>query len=79
MFRQVEYEEPIVFCVDSSVIFVRIVVNRRLKGSFSGVTGVGAGVTVMQKVWRSLQAFGNIAFAYGFVIILLEIQASHQS
>jgi hypothetical protein len=31
----------------------------------------------MQKVWRNLQAFGNIAFAYGFSIILLEIQACH--
>jgi hypothetical protein len=72
-----EYEEPIVFWVDSSVIFVRIAVNKRLKGSISGVTGVGAGDTVMQKVWRSLQAFGNIAFAYGFAIILLDIQASH--
>ncbi|KAF0891762.1 hypothetical protein E2562_010956 [Oryza meyeriana var. granulata] len=28
----------------------------------------------MQKVWRTLQAFGNIAFAYGFSFILLEIQ-----
>lgn len=52
-------------------------VNGGVKGSVSGVISAGAGVTVMQKVWRSLQAFGNIAFAYGFSIILLEIQASH--
>jgi hypothetical protein len=30
----------------------------------------------MQKLWRGLQAFGNMAFAYGFSIVLLEIQAS---
>jgi hypothetical protein len=28
----------------------------------------------MQKVWRSLQAFGDIAFAYSFSNILIEIQ-----
>ncbi|XP_012703759.1 amino acid permease 3 [Setaria italica] len=48
--------------------------NGRLRGSLAGVIGAGARVTLMQKVWRSLQAFGNIAFAYGFSIILLEIQ-----
>lgn len=47
------------------------------RGSLAGVIGAGARVTVMQKVWRSLQAFGNIAFAYGFSIILLEIQARY--
>ncbi|XP_062195030.1 amino acid permease 3-like [Phragmites australis] len=52
----------------------QIVANRGLKGSLTGVISAGAGVTTMQKVWRSLQAFGNIAFAYGFSIILLEIQ-----
>ncbi|TKW09702.1 hypothetical protein SEVIR_6G120100v4 [Setaria viridis] len=51
-----------------------IAANGRLRGSLAGVIGAGARVTLMQKVWRSLQAFGNIAFAYGFSIILLEIQ-----
>jgi hypothetical protein len=31
-------------------------------------------VTSMQKLWRSLQALGAIAFAYSFSIILIEIQ-----
>ncbi|KAF8654951.1 hypothetical protein HU200_061383 [Digitaria exilis] len=56
-----------------------IVANRGLRGSMAGVIGAGASVTSMQKVWRSLQAFGNIAFAYGFSIILLEIQDTIKS
>jgi len=56
-----------------------IAVHRGPKGSLAGVIGAGAGVTLMQKVWRSLQAFGNIAFAYGFSLILLEIQDTIKS
>ncbi|VAH93909.1 unnamed protein product [Triticum turgidum subsp. durum] len=44
-----------------------------IQGSLTGLS-VGPGVTSMQKVWRSLQAFGNIAFAYSYSIILIEIQ-----
>ncbi|TVU26279.1 hypothetical protein EJB05_28818 [Eragrostis curvula] len=49
------------------------VANGGFKGSLTGVA-VGEGVTATQKVWRSLQAFGNIAFAYSYSIILIEIQ-----
>ncbi|PUZ50650.1 hypothetical protein GQ55_6G075200 [Panicum hallii var. hallii] len=56
-----------------------IVANRGLRGSLAGIISTGARVTVMQKVWRNLQAFGNIAFAYGFSIILLEIQDTIKS
>jgi hypothetical protein len=31
-------------------------------------------VTGTQKIWRSLQALGAMAFAYSFSIILIEIQ-----
>ena len=48
--------------------------NGGVKGSLTGIS-IGT-VTPMQKVWRSLQAFGNIAFAYSYSIILIEIQAS---
>nr|CAB3482667.1 unnamed protein product [Digitaria exilis] len=41
-----------------------IIANRGLRGSVTGIMSAGASVTSMQKVWRSLQAFGNIAFAY---------------
>ncbi|CAO2175821.1 unnamed protein product [Urochloa humidicola] len=62
-----------------SLGIAEIVANRELRGSLTGIIGAGAGVTLMQKVWRSLQAFGNIAFAYGFSIILLEIQDTIKS
>ncbi|KAK1628278.1 hypothetical protein QYE76_002593 [Lolium multiflorum] len=47
--------------------------NGAIKGSLTGIS-VGVGITSMQKVWRSLQAFGDIAFAYSFSNILIEIQ-----
>ncbi|KAG0520312.1 hypothetical protein BDA96_08G063400 [Sorghum bicolor] len=43
------------------------------KGSLTGVS-IGAGVTSTQKIWHTLQAFGDIAFAYSFSNILIEIQ-----
>ncbi|KAG8082488.1 hypothetical protein GUJ93_ZPchr0014g46934 [Zizania palustris] len=58
----------------------QVISNRGVKGNITGIlVGAGGGVTLMQKVWRSLQALGNIAFAYGFSVVLLEIQASHHS
>ncbi|TVU36278.1 hypothetical protein EJB05_18206, partial [Eragrostis curvula] len=33
----------------------------------------------MDKVWRSLQAFGDIAFAYSYSLILIEIQDTIRS
>jgi branched-subunit amino acid ABC-type transport system permease component len=50
-----------------------IAANGGIKGSLTGIS-VGVGITSMQKVWRSLQAFGDIAFAYSFSNILIEIQ-----
>ncbi|WVZ95474.1 hypothetical protein U9M48_041235 [Paspalum notatum var. saurae] len=49
------------------------------RGTVAGVFASSSAATSMQKVWRSLQAFGNIAFAYGFSIILLEIQDTLKS
>jgi hypothetical protein len=54
------------------------VANGGFKGSLTGVN-VGDGITPMQKVWRSLQAFGNISFAYSYAYILIEIQANYLS
>jgi len=45
-----------------------------VQGSLTGIS-IGV-VTPMDKVWRSLQAFGDIAFAYSFSNILIEIQVS---
>ncbi|KAJ1265061.1 hypothetical protein BS78_08G049200 [Paspalum vaginatum] len=47
--------------------------NGAFRGSLTGVA-VGAGATVMQKVWRTMQALGNIAFAYSFSNVLIEVQ-----
>jgi len=54
---------------------MQTVANGGFQGSLTGIS-IGADVTPTQKVWRSLQAFGNIAFAYSYSIILIEIQAS---
>uniref|UniRef100_A0A803MV41 Amino acid transporter transmembrane domain-containing protein n=1 Tax=Chenopodium quinoa TaxID=63459 RepID=A0A803MV41_CHEQI len=43
--------------------------------SLTGVT-VGVDVTAADKVWRCFQAIGNIAFAYAYSNVLIEIQAS---
>lgn len=43
--------------------------------SIGTVTQAGT-VTSTQKIWRSLQALGAMAFAYSFSIILIEIQVS---
>lgn len=46
--------------------------NGKVKGSLTGIS-IGA-VTKTQKIWRSFQALGDIAFAYSYSIILIEIQ-----
>jgi len=51
---------------------VQVVANKGVQGSLTGIS-VGA-VTPVDKVWRSLQAFGDIAFAYSYSLILIEIQ-----
>ena len=46
--------------------------NRGVRGSLTGIT-VGT-VTQTEKVWRTMQALGDIAFAYSYSLILVEIQ-----
>jgi amino acid permease len=50
--------------------------NGGFMGSLTGIS-IGAGVTSTQKIWHTLQAFGDIAFAYSFSNILIEIQVSN--
>lgn len=57
--------------------------NKSFKGSLTGIS-IGAithagTVTPAQKLWRSLQALGAIAFAYSYSIILIEIQVRRLS
>jgi hypothetical protein len=54
-----------------------IAANGGFKGSLTGIS-IGADVTSTQKIWHSLQAFGDIAFAYSFSNILIEIQVSNR-
>ncbi|KAK1299831.1 Amino acid permease 3 [Acorus calamus] len=53
------------------------IANGGIKGSLTGIS-IGS-VTQTQKIWRSLQAFGDIAFAYSYSIILIEIQDTVKS
>ncbi|KAK1324225.1 Amino acid permease 3 [Acorus calamus] len=53
------------------------IANGGIKGSLTGIS-IGS-VTGTQKIWRSLQAFGDIAFAYSYSIILIEIQDTVKS
>ncbi|WMV31093.1 hypothetical protein MTR67_024478 [Solanum verrucosum] len=47
----------------------------KVQGSLTGVSG-GTG---MQKIWKSCQAVGAIAFAYSYSLILIEIQDTIKS
>lgn len=55
----------------------QVAANKTFKGSFTGIS-IGA-VTETQKIWRSFQALGDIAFAYSYSIILIEIQDTLKS
>ncbi|KAJ8762969.1 hypothetical protein K2173_023098 [Erythroxylum novogranatense] len=50
----------------------QVVENGKIKGSLTGIS-IGT-VSQTQKIWRSFQALGDIAFAYSYSIILIEIQ-----
>lgn len=47
-----------------------------MKTSLTGVS-VGDEVSSSQKIWSCFQAIGNIAFAYAYSLVLVEIQASY--
>lgn len=55
----------------------KVAENGKIKGSLTGVS-IGV-VTETQKVWRSFQALGAIAFAYSYSLILIEIQDTVKS
>ena len=44
-----------------------------MRTTLTGVT-VGVDVTGGEKVWRTFQALGDIAFAYSYSNVLIEIQ-----
>ena len=51
-------------------------VNGKFRGSLTGIS-IGM-VTQTDKIWRSFQALGDIAFAYSYSMILIEIQVIFQ-
>ncbi|KAL6899440.1 hypothetical protein ACP4OV_006098 [Aristida adscensionis] len=53
----------------------QVVENRTIKGSIAGVPMH----TTIQKVWRVAQAVGDIAFAFPYTIVILEIQDTLKS
>ncbi|OMP01204.1 Amino acid transporter, transmembrane [Corchorus olitorius] len=55
----------------------KVAENGGFKGSLTGIS-IGT-VTQAQKIWRSFQALGDIAFAYSFSVILIEIQDTVRS
>ncbi|KAH9668650.1 Amino acid permease 2 [Citrus sinensis] len=56
---------------------VQVAANGAFKGSLTGIS-IGT-VTQTQKIWRSFQALGDIAFAYSYSVILIEIQDTLKS
>lgn len=55
----------------------KVAANGHFKGSLTGVS-IGT-VTETEKVLRSFQALGNIAFSYSFSVVLIEIQDTIKS
>ncbi|XP_057948174.1 probable amino acid permease 7 [Malania oleifera] len=58
-----------------ALALAKVIENGRIKGSIGGV----AATTAVQKLWLIFQALGDLAFAYPFSIILLEIQDTLRS
>ncbi|KAK6945946.1 Amino acid transporter, transmembrane domain [Dillenia turbinata] len=56
----------------------KIAEGNHARTSLTGLT-VGVDVTSEEKVWKIFQALGNIAFAYAFSMVLVEIQASQDT
>ncbi|XP_062099242.1 amino acid permease 6-like [Humulus lupulus] len=56
----------------------KVVGGTHAKTTLTGVT-VGVDVTGSEKVWRTFQAIGDIAFAYAFSTVLIEIQDTLRS
>ncbi|XP_019196917.1 PREDICTED: amino acid permease 3-like isoform X2 [Ipomoea nil] len=52
--------------------------NGKIQGSLTGIS-VGSTVSELHKIWLSFQAFGAIAFAYSYSLILIEIQDTVKS
>lgn len=66
-----------IFLKCSELLFL-LTENGSVMGSMTGIS-IGAvtssgDVTELDKIWRTFQALGAIAFAYSYSLILIEIQ-----
>ncbi|KAE9610214.1 hypothetical protein Lal_00006649 [Lupinus albus] len=56
----------------------KVAETRTFKGSLTGIS-IGPNVSETQKIWRTSQALGDIAFAYSYAVVLIEIQDTVKS
>ncbi|KAL1552388.1 amino acid permease 8-like [Salvia divinorum] len=59
--------------IGAGLAFAKLVSGQGGGTSLSGIE-IGPGLSPSQKMWRVFTAFGDIAFAYSYSIILIEIQ-----
>ncbi|CAN6458429.1 unnamed protein product [Victoria cruziana] len=52
----------------------KVAMDGKIKGSLTGTEVNGGGMSFATKTWNSFQALGNIAFAYTYAVVLIEIQ-----
>ena len=62
----------LMFCLEILTLFLFVLETGKIKGNLTGISSGTA--TQSQKVWRNFQALGDIAFAYSYSMILIEIQ-----
>ncbi|KAF8411991.1 hypothetical protein HHK36_004550 [Tetracentron sinense] len=58
---------------------VKFASHNDVRGSLTGVKMGTQGISPSTKVWHSFQALGNIAFAYTYAVLLVEIQDTLKS
>ncbi|XP_031503733.1 amino acid permease 4-like [Nymphaea colorata] len=57
----------------------KVAMNGKLKGSLTGTEVNDGGMSLATKTWNAFQALGNIAFAYTYAVVLIEIQDTMKS
>lgn len=66
-----------VYKIIGSKKFVCVVTEDGIgKTSLTGIP-VGPDFSGMEKMWRTFSALGDVAFAYSFCFVLIEIQVAH--
>ncbi|KAL3747306.1 hypothetical protein ACJRO7_016138 [Eucalyptus globulus] len=63
--------------IELGLSIAKLAETGKIKGSLTGIN-IGA-LTSTQKIWRNFQALGNIAFAYSYFLILIEVQDTIRS